>query len=102
MSINFLVHRSICSTDKNKPQGGGEATSVIQKQTQDTNVTSLMALISKLQQEKNQLQKEKNELLAKQPDTMATKGRLLHVYGCVILVKYMSICSTYCSATVTV
>lgn len=65
-----------CSTDKNKPQGGGEAISDVQKQTQDANVSTLMASISKLQQEKNQLQKEKDELLAK---LLATKGRCLYI-----------------------
>ncbi|XP_070777908.1 CD209 antigen-like protein E [Enoplosus armatus] len=59
---------------KNKPQGGGEATSEIQKQTQDANVTALTASISKLLQEKKQLQKEKDELLAKLAAKMTTKA----------------------------
>lgn len=59
---------------KNKPQSDGEAISVVQKQTQDVNVTALSATINKLQQEKNQLQKEKDELLAKLAAKLATKA----------------------------
>lgn len=59
---------------KNKPQGGGEATSQVQKQTQSANVSALTASISKLQQEKKQLQKEKDELLAKLATKTATKA----------------------------
>lgn len=76
VSINLVVHRSICFTDKNKPQGGGEATSEIQKQIQDVNVSTLIATITKLQQEKNLLQKERDELLAK---LAATNGIQLHI-----------------------
>lgn len=72
VSINY--HRSTCSTDKNKPQGGGEATPEIQKQTQGAEVTALLANISKLQQEKTQLQKEKDELQTKLDAKAATKG----------------------------
>lgn len=71
----------ICSADKNKSQGGGEETSDIQKQTQDKNVSALVASISKLQEEKKQLQKEKDELQEKLAAKSATKGR---------------VCSTYC------
>lgn len=62
-------------TDKNKPQGSGEATSEAQKQMQEANMTALTASISKLQQEKNQLKKEKDELLDKLAAKMATKGK---------------------------
>lgn len=71
----------ICSADKNKSQGGGEETSEIQKQTQDKNVSALVASISKLQEEKKQLQKQKDELQEKLAAKSATKGR---------------VCSTYC------
>ncbi|XP_039977593.1 CD209 antigen-like protein 2 [Xiphias gladius] len=56
--------------NKSKPQGGGEATSESQVQTQNANVSTLMATIDRLQQERKQLQKEKEELLAK----LATKA----------------------------
>lgn len=59
---------------KNKLQGGGEATSEVQKQTQGANVSALSASISKLEQEKNQLQKEKDELLAKLATKTYTKA----------------------------
>ncbi|KAE8282493.1 Hepatic lectin [Larimichthys crocea] len=59
---------------KNKPQGGGEATPEIQKQTQGAEVTALLANISKLQQEKTQLQKEKDELQTKLDAKAATKA----------------------------
>lgn len=75
--VSWLVRRSTCSTDKSKPQGGGEATSESQVQTQNANVSTLMATIDRLQQERKQLQKEKEELLAK----LATKGTQL--YNCV-------------------
>ncbi|XP_042371621.1 CD209 antigen-like, partial [Plectropomus leopardus] len=66
---------SICFTDKNKPQGGGEVTSEVHKQTQGANISVLTASINKLQQEKNQLQKEKDDLLAKLAKVkMATKA----------------------------
>ncbi|XP_053190936.1 C-type lectin domain family 12 member B-like [Scomber japonicus] len=55
---------------KSKPQGGSEATSELQKQTQEAKVSDLINAISKLQQENVQLQKEKDELLAK----LAAKG----------------------------
>uniref|UniRef100_A0A3Q3VI36 C-type lectin domain-containing protein n=1 Tax=Mola mola TaxID=94237 RepID=A0A3Q3VI36_MOLML len=51
---------------KKQPHGGGEAIS------QDTNVSTLIASISKLQQEKKQLLSEKAELLAKLAATKAT------------------------------
>lgn len=73
-----------CSADKNKPQGGGEETPEIQKQTQDTNVSALVATISKLQEEKMQLQKENDELREKLAAKMATKG---------------TVCSAYCHAS---
>ncbi|XP_062292068.1 C-type lectin domain family 4 member M-like [Scomber scombrus] len=57
---------------KSKPQGGGEATSELQKQKQGANMSDLIATISKLQQEKAQLQKEKGELLAKLDAKIAT------------------------------
>lgn len=60
-----------CLTDKNQPHSGGEAISQLQKQTQDANVSTLIASISKLEQEKKQLLSEKAELLAK---LAATKG----------------------------
>nr|XP_046274144.1 CD209 antigen-like protein 2 [Scatophagus argus] len=56
---------------QSKPQSGGEATSELQKQTQDANVSALLASISKLQQEKTQLQKDKDELLAELAATKA-------------------------------
>ncbi|XP_029298336.1 CD209 antigen-like protein E [Cottoperca gobio] len=62
---------------KNKPQGGGEATSEMQKQTQDADVTALTASISKLQQEKNQLQKEKDELQKEKDELQKEKDELL-------------------------
>ncbi|XP_068431961.1 CD209 antigen-like protein 2 isoform X2 [Clinocottus analis] len=55
---------------KNKPQTGGEATSAMQKQTQD--ISALTNSVSKLQEEKKQLQKEKDELLAKLQTKTAT------------------------------
>ncbi|XP_028283402.1 C-type lectin domain family 4 member E-like isoform X2 [Parambassis ranga] len=45
---------------KNKPEGAGEATAEVQKQTQDASV--LMADIEKLRREKAELQKERDEL----------------------------------------
>lgn len=66
----------MCFADGNKPRSGGEATSELQKQTQDANMTALTSTISKLQQEKDQLQKEKAELLAK---LATTKGTRLHI-----------------------
>lgn len=60
------------SSDKNRPQDGGEAVSEAQKQTQSANISALIASISKLRQEKTELEKEKKELLAK---LAATKGR---------------------------
>ncbi|XP_073319021.1 uncharacterized protein [Pagrus major] len=65
---------AVASQNKNKPQGGGEETSEIQKQTQDKNISALVASISKLQEEKKQLQKEKDELQEKLAATMATKA----------------------------
>lgn len=62
-------------TDKSKPQGGSEATSELQKQTQEAKVSDLINAISKLQQENVQLQKEKDELLAKLAAKGATTGR---------------------------
>ncbi|KAM8767066.1 CD209 antigen-like protein 2 [Acanthopagrus schlegelii] len=64
---------AVASQNKNKPQGGGEETPEIQKQTQDTNVSALVATISKLQEEKKQLQKENDELREKLAK-MATKA----------------------------
>ncbi|XP_026203816.1 C-type lectin domain family 4 member E-like isoform X2 [Anabas testudineus] len=55
----------------NKPRSGGEATSALQKQTQDANVTVLSATINKLQQEKSQLQKEKAELQKEKAELQA-------------------------------
>ncbi|XP_061597452.1 perlucin-like protein isoform X2 [Cololabis saira] len=57
---------------KNRPQGGGEATSEGQKQ--DANVSALTVSISKLQQENEQLTKERDELLAKLAVKVATKA----------------------------
>lgn len=73
----LVVHCSICSTDKNKPEGDGGAE--VQKQTQGADMSALTASITKLQQEKKQLQKEKDELLAKLATKMTTKGRRLHI-----------------------
>ncbi|XP_076021600.1 CD209 antigen-like protein 2 isoform X1 [Genypterus blacodes] len=58
---------------KNRPQGGDGATSEtqIQKQTQNSNASALIATINKLQQEKAELQKERDELLAKLSATKA-------------------------------
>lgn len=61
---------------KNKAQGGGEANSVIQKQTQDTNVSALTGTISKLQQEKNHLQKEKDGLTKEKNELQQKKDGL--------------------------
>ncbi|KAI3358922.1 hypothetical protein L3Q82_015309 [Scortum barcoo] len=58
---------------KNKPRGDDGTTTVIQKQTQDANMSALLASIHQLQQEKKQLQKEKEELLAKLAATKAPK-----------------------------
>ncbi|XP_035537351.1 CD209 antigen-like protein 2 [Morone saxatilis] len=68
-AVLLIAVIAVTANNKNKPQGGGEATS--EKQKQDTNVTALMASINKLQQEKNQLQKEKDELQAKLAATKA-------------------------------
>lgn len=65
-------------TDKNQPGSGGEATSELQMQKTDANVSALMAFLSKLQQEKNQLQKEKLELLA---ELAAVKGAALRLWS---------------------
>ncbi|KAM6899536.1 uncharacterized protein FYW49_017614 [Xenentodon cancila] len=70
VSAHWNGKASIYSTDKNKPQGGGEATSHLQKQ--DANVSALMVSISKLQQENEQLKKEREELLAKLAVNMTT------------------------------
>ncbi|XP_044027556.1 CD209 antigen-like protein E [Siniperca chuatsi] len=73
-AILLIAIIAVTAHYKNKPQGSGEATSEIQKQTQDTNVTALTASISKLQQEKDQLQKENDELLAKLAAKITTKA----------------------------
>ncbi|KAM9339745.1 uncharacterized protein ABDE67_015460 [Symphorus nematophorus] len=62
---------AVSARSKSKPEGGSEATSEKQKQTQGANVTALLASINKLQQEKTQLQKEKDELVAKLAATKA-------------------------------
>ncbi len=85
MGPDFVFYCCICSTDKNKPQGGAEATPGVQKQTQDTNVTALISSVNKLQQEKNTLQKEKDELLAKLAARMSTKGGCCYC-GAVVIV----------------
>ncbi|XP_047461727.1 CD209 antigen-like protein C isoform X2 [Mugil cephalus] len=65
---------AVAAHNKNKtPQGSGETAPEIQKQTQDTNVTALMATITKLQQEKKQLQKERDELQNKLAMKTTTK-----------------------------
>lgn len=70
-------------TDKNRPQGGDGTTSgaQIQTQTQDGNVSALIATVNKLQQEgaglqkeKAELQRERDELRAKLAVKLATKG----------------------------
>ncbi|XP_008279353.1 CD209 antigen-like [Stegastes partitus] len=65
---------AVTANNKNKTQDSGEATSEVQKQTQDTNVTALMASIRKLQQEKKQLQQEKDELLVRLAVRKTTKA----------------------------
>nr|ACY71743.1 C-type lectin domain family 4 member E [Paralichthys olivaceus] len=59
---------------KNKPQGSGGVASETQKQTQDANVSALIATISALRQEKQQLQREKDELLVKLSTKTATRA----------------------------
>ncbi|XP_068603331.1 CD209 antigen-like protein C [Brachionichthys hirsutus] len=47
---------------KSPPLGGAEAAGEVRKQTQEVNVSALMASISRVQQEKEELQQEKEEL----------------------------------------